>query len=482
MQRYQFAIVGGGFSGLAVAAQLLQQVRQPARICLINRTARLGRGLAYGTNSSSLVLNVPAARMSLYPDSPDDFAEYLCRRELPYRGHDFVPRCHYGEYLEATVAVAQGQAAPGVTLETIRAEIHDVEPARPMAGEHRFLLHRAAQPPIEAAEVILAMGNFLPGKPAAPTSADWGAGDLIADPWACGALAGIKADADVVLLGSGLTACDVALQLLDQGHIGKLTMLSRRGLLPQPHRVQESAPAASLVPGDFLTGLTGAREQMRAVRKLIRVATDIGYDWRDVVGGLRPITPRLWQQMTTEGRRQFVRHIGPYWDTHRHRAAPAIFSRIEQALQSGRIGLRCGRLLEVAGGAGQGLRIAWRARGQSDRQWLAAGVMVNCTGPSNDLKACDDPLICNLRRAGMVRVDAMGMGLEVSCDYHLLDAGGNLVHGLRYVGPLLKAQHWEATAVPELRMHAKSLVAAMLSGRAIARQAGYKHWGLQPAG
>ena len=35
---------------------------------------------------------------------------------------------------------------------------------------------------------------------------------------------------------------------------------------------------------------------------------------------------------------------------------------------------------------------------------------------------------------------------------------GRAQAGLYYVGPLLKAQHWEAIAIPELRVHARDVV------------------------
>jgi uncharacterized NAD(P)/FAD-binding protein YdhS len=70
-----YAIVGAGFSGMAVAVQLLQRLKGPARVCLINRSLSFGRGLAYGTNSPSHLLNVPAGRMSLDPDRETGFID-----------------------------------------------------------------------------------------------------------------------------------------------------------------------------------------------------------------------------------------------------------------------------------------------------------------------------------------------------------------------------------------------------------------------
>ena len=50
-----FAVIGGGFSGTAVAAQLLRRGR-PARVVLVNRFGPMGRGVAYGTPIEAHVL------------------------------------------------------------------------------------------------------------------------------------------------------------------------------------------------------------------------------------------------------------------------------------------------------------------------------------------------------------------------------------------------------------------------------------------
>ncbi|HEX5685481.1 MAG TPA: hypothetical protein VFY73_15785 [Ideonella sp.] len=54
-------------------------------------------------------------------------------------------------------------------------------------------------------------------------------------------------------------------------------------------------------------------------------------------------------------------------------------------------------------------------------------------------------------------VDEMGLGLCVDDRRRLLDAAGRPQPCLHYVGPMLKAQYWEAVAVPELRVRARSV-------------------------
>jgi uncharacterized NAD(P)/FAD-binding protein YdhS len=454
-----YAIVGAGFSGMAVAVHLLRRLRAPARVCLINRSLSFGRGLAYGTDSPSHVLNVPAGRMSLDPDDEGGFVAHLHSRGLRHQPGDFVARSLFGDYLEQALLNARALARRDVHLELIEDEVLAID-----AGTSRELpvLHLSSGRVIEATQVILALGNFAPKPPPTASEADWSVAPLVNDVWAEGVFARLPADAPVLLVGTGLTAYDAVLRLLDQDHRGPITMLSRRALLPQSHRENEAPPAAHLVPHDFLAGVSSARAQLRQIRDLIAKALAGGHDWRDVIGGLRPHTPRLWAQLDARAKRQFLRHGQPHWDTHRHRAAPAIYRRIRAALDRGQLQVAGGRLVDVLAMGPHEAEAIWRPRGEAREVSARFALIANCTGPSSDLRRAPDGLMKHLNGAGMITADDNGLGLFIDDQYRLVQRDGTAADRIRYVGPLLKATLWEATAVPELRVHAKRLVERLL--------------------
>jgi uncharacterized NAD(P)/FAD-binding protein YdhS len=458
-----YAVVGAGFSGMVVAIQLLKRLRGTACVCLINRSLSFGRGLAYGTNSPSHLLNVPAGRMGIEPGHESGFIEYLQSRRMPYSASDFVPRSLYGDYLEHSLLAAQTGADKDVRLEIIEDEVVAIDPVSSEVGLQ--ILRLSSGVVINATQVVLALGNFLPRPPATAHYADWTTLPLINDVWSHGQLERLPRDASVLLIGTGLTAYDAVLRLLDQGHLGPISMLSRRGLLPQPHREQEVPPASGIVPADFLLGESSVRQHLRRVRALIRHACASGNHWRDVIGGLRSHTPRLWQQLGLGARQQFLRHLLPYWDTHRHRAAPAIFNRVQLAIQRGQLQVLAGRLMDIDVKNANCANVRWKARGTTQSTITSYAAVVNCTGPSSDLKRVSDPLIVQLLKHGMLAVDAQDLGLRVDGSYRIIQHDGQVLAAVRYVGPLLKAQFWEATAVPELRSHAVRLVDAMLGPR-----------------
>ena len=101
------AIIGGGFSGTMVAAQL---ARRGIASVLIEGNGRMGRGIAYSTREPAHVLNVRAEVMSAWPEDLEDFA-----REIEAEGgtaKDFVERRRFGRYLDAHPG-AGGQRGAG---------------------------------------------------------------------------------------------------------------------------------------------------------------------------------------------------------------------------------------------------------------------------------------------------------------------------------------------------------------------------------
>ena len=451
----RIAVVGAGFSGVAVAVQLLKTLRDPATVYLLNRNARFARGMAYGTRSASHLLNVPAGRMGIDAADEGGFLRFLREQGIAATGSDFVPRKFFGDYLEHELERAQHEARPGVLLKLVSTQVTRLEEAADgvrLTSDDGWTL--------VASDVVLAFGNFPPQP---PTSHDiWNLPVAINDPWAAQALQGIPRDARVLLVGTGLTAVDVLLSLADRGHAGPITLLSRRGKLPQPHRLQHAPPLAR--PVAVPPGRLSPLQLLRRVRKGIAEAAQSGCDWRDVIAGLRADTPAIWERLDEAGRRQFLRHLQPFWDTHRHRTAPQTDERLRGLFASPQVNVVAGRIGALSAGDAT-VQAAWRPRGAGNVVHAEFDRVINCTGPSMDLRRVADGLMDSLRGQHAVRVDPMGLGLGVGEGYRLRKADGSLHARVRYVGPLLKAQWWEATAVPELRVHAAALAQALVRER-----------------
>lgn len=108
-RRVPVAIIGGGFSGAAVALHL---ARRGLQSFVFEPRAQLGQGLAYGSGESVFRTNVPAAKMSLFPDDPTHFHRWIDQtgavaadsEALAADGGIYPSRLVFGCYVAAQVA------------------------------------------------------------------------------------------------------------------------------------------------------------------------------------------------------------------------------------------------------------------------------------------------------------------------------------------------------------------------------------------
>lgn len=453
------AIVGGGASGCLVAVQLLRQARQPARILLFERMTDVGRGVAYGTKCPSHLLNVPAGRMGAFPDQIDHFFKWVDRRKgepgfpATVEPGDFLPRALFGDYLREVLAEARARAVTGVALEEIKAEVVDLETER-----EEVRLRCGDGRAFAADQVVLALGN-LPGEYPIPRSLPiYHSQYYVHVPWPRGALAGIPPDSEVLIVGAGLTAIDLILELAENGHRGKIHALSRRGLLPHIHRPvppYDDFLKTEPLPHTVL-GLS------RRLRAEIRRASASGIDWRPVLDAIRPHSQALWRGFSWEERARFMRHLRPFWEVHRHRIAPPVAARIEELHRAGRVSFYAGRLTQLVQKGGE-VEARFRLRRNGKIQSERIAKVINCTGPRTDYSKYQHPLLVNLLVRGLIDHDPLALGIHATAQGEVLRYRGGLVGWLHTIGAPLKGALWECTAIPEIRNQAADIAAHLLA-------------------
>jgi len=461
------AVIGVGFSGTAVVAQLARSMPRGSRLLLLEQGPRWARGLAYGSCCASHWLNVPAGRLGLDPDNEGGFIQWLNRRQPGYQGADFVPRSLLGDYLghelDEALLVARRR---GVLPERLQTQVLELT-----REGGRWLLHLTNGSLREASQVVLATGHGAPVAPRLPGQ-PWAEPGLQVDPWAPGALDPIHENTDVLVLGSGLTAVDMVMALQDRGHTGRVQLLSRHGQLPREHRTLEARPQPGRPTPQVLLAQAHSgwppRTLLRTIRLWVADAQAQGHDWRDVMASLRAITPALWAGMSEPARRQFLRHAATWWDVHRHRMAPGMARRLVAERASGRLVVTAGRLLSLDRAADGAWQARWQPRSQGGVQALAPqtgrfNVVLNCTGATTNLRNTDQALLMALRDAGWLQPDPLDLGLLLDEAYRPVSVDGTPTPDLRYIGPMLKARWWEAVAIPELRQHARAVAREVMA-------------------
>ena len=415
-------VVGGGAAGTLQALHLLRS--GAGAVTLIERAHAPGRGVAYSTGRPEHLLNVPARRMSAYGDDPDHFTRWYATRAGGGE-EDFAPRMLYGDYLAELIA-----AAPVAAVKDEAVDIGDG--AVRLAGGGR----------IEADHVVLAPGNFRPATPHGIDPAALGA-LWVDDPWAGDLAAGLSTGDVVLLVGTGLTAVDVALTLDATGFGGRIVALSRRGLAPRAHGEREPmvAPQEALPPS------------CTAMLARVRERTgEIG--WRSAVHELRSVTSKLWASASEDERRRFLRHLRPWWDVHRHKVAPAVGATIDAMQADARLAVAAGKLVSIEA-AGDRALVRFRMRGADSVEELRVARIVNCTGPECDIARAGEPLLDALLADGAIRPDALRIGIDVDTECRALGAGGTPSGTLSVIGPVTRGTFWESVAVPDIRGQAE---------------------------
>lgn len=440
------AIVGGGISG-SLTALHLGRLKISTRIIVIEPAPSLGLGLAYSTPSLEHLLNVPAGKMTLLPEEPDHFLEWLhANHDESMSREDFAPRAVFGRYMQSLLRGASG-------IEHLQAVVVD----RKENTGRRSTLVLASGQTLQADLVVLATGNFLPATLRGVSDAAHGSGVYCHSAWESSTYSGIDSQADVILIGSGLTAVDVWLRLRELGHQGRVKMLSRHGMLPHPH-----APYLPL-SGTIIEGTppTTARELLRQVHRAIQS----GIPWRAVVDSLRVRTNELWLSLSLAEQRRFKRHLQRRWDVVRHRMAPSIAERIKMELAVNSVEVIAGTVLSVDTQGEQAI-VQIRSRDGALFQQTAARV-INCTGPNMNYSAVESELLRNLLGRGEICAGPLGYGLWSDAEGALRTKKGTYSQTLYNIGPGRQGVLLESIAVPELRMQAVELaqtLAAKLKG------------------
>ena len=431
----RIAIIGFGFSGLMVTANLVRRATAPLTLYIVAPDLD-GLGVAYGTTNPEHLLNVVSVRMSAFHELPDDFVTWLggadaalAKRILKlttdYGPSDYVPRALYGAYLTHTWRETQALAAEK------KLEIKLVQSIAVAVQRQPFAVLTERGDAIEVDSIVLASGNE--NKPiGVPANTP-----IMQNPWVEEAMTDVATLASpMVLVGTGLTAVDMVLSLRRHGYAGDIIAGSLRGLWPEPHRAQGSIYHFN--PEELFAQKT-VRQLLRFVRAAIAQHEAEGGDWRAVVDGLRTHSRGLWLKASTAEQQRFLRHVATYWSTHRHRMAPEIAARIQS---------------EIAAGTLRSI-----SRAQLPEAMANASRVFNCTGPQLNPQKSRYAVWKQLLAEGMVEAHATGVGIAADARYR---AWGNIHPALYVMGTMMTGQWLESTAVPELREQAATIAQALI--------------------
>ena len=443
------AIVGGGFSGVMVLWHLTRLAERPLHIRLYADPATLGRGLAYGTDASCHLLNVPAARMGALSHAPEHFFDWVQTHPelwrglapdyatLPVSAEAFLPRQIYGTYLQALLEEARATARH--TIEIVTTPATGLTPSGGVVSGDAVW---RAETIVMATGPVMAQPFPLPAHPG-----------VLATPWG-GALAGFwdwydrqhwTAASRLALLGTGLTAVDMVLSLAARGFPGEIIALSRHGDWPAGHDL-----SARPVPWPHDLRPATASELRQAFDQALVAAGD---NWRGVIDGCRPAINSLWGGLADAEKALFCKESFSWWNVRRHRMPESSAAALAKLAAAGRL---ITRAAPVAGVQATAAEVTVElASGES----VSVAGVISTLGFSFDIRRATAPLVQDAVKQGFIRPGPAGLGVAVTDGYTAFAGDG---WRLLTLGQSLFGERFETTAVPELRQQAAEVATFIL--------------------
>ncbi|MDF3982512.1 FAD/NAD(P)-binding protein [Luteibacter sp. PPL554] len=453
------AIIGGGAAAATLVSELLERrTPRPLHLDWYAGGPEAGRGIAYGTPSQRHLLNVRAASMGMFVSRPGGFLEYAQSLDPSVKGSDFLPRRLYGDFLRSRVEKALANAHTfGHDVNVVPFTADSLVPSR-----EGITVGYGENDENHADAAVLAIGSLPPRPLPGVHDAAIASGRYITDPWPY--LAAAEPDTRplrVLVIGLGLTAVDVLLELSERWPNARFTALSRHGKLPEPHLAAVSAPSEN---GDELVESLRDDPNVRVWLHKLRDAVAHADDWRTVIDGMRPYTQSLWGDLPEAERARFLRHARWAWERARHRMPPQVTASVVALEKAERLVRRRGRMRSVALSPEGHLDVV-RAMPGGNTVTDAFDVVVQTVGLNTDTQRTEHRLVRQLVVDHLVKPDPLGLGFAAQADGHLLDAEGKPRANLFAIGSLLRGALWESTAIPEIRKQAQSVANMLVASK-----------------
>lgn len=449
----RIAIVGVGVGGTLTVSRLAEQADSSwngTALDIVDRPESLGRGNAFGSDIAAAAINTSQHRLESLSPSLHSFRSWLDESGRPSTDLDTMPmsRSVYGDYLAATLAKAIDRLRDcGVRVNFYPMHATSV---RPQGDGMAVLGDTAELPPADIAVVA-------PGVWSAPPPRD--IHNIVEAYPLSGLRTRVGDQRSVAVLGSGLTAVDVACAL-DDGET-RVHMLSRSGTLPRvqveatqkrnaPEHLTEDAVISAAVWSELTAKSVLAlldRELARFGLSRSQILSDAAHadHWSDPLADPADIACHHTLSSTNdalntaftllpEPERIVLREaLGSKWFRYRVRVPLCRWRQLRAMQAQGR--------LVIHGG------VDARDEGLEDLLAdLGAGHVIPALGQSSNL--WEGPqLVADLAASGLVDCDDAGQGLVDAATCRALAPGGGTRDDLLLVGQASAGSYFTVSAL-----------------------------------
>lgn len=435
-------IIGGGISGTLTVLQIIKQSKKPFNIFWFDSQNKFCRGYAYNALDEGYLLNVRANNMSVFPDEPNHFVNWLAVHHPKYSPIDFVSRKIFGDYVLHTFESLKN-SNPLIIIHQISEEVKSIKKT-----DHVFELktHQSYR----AQKIILSLGNFLPAHPRSISKEYILSKNYFQNAFNVRLTSQIQLHNNITIIGSGLTMIDMVVSLSQVNYKGKINVISPHAFIPQSHQEKPLPSVEPFIKKDHIYTLS---DILSIVNKQLKKAKQENLNLHSVIDSMRPFLQNLWLNFSIDEKKQFLRHLRHKWGVARHRAPAQSMAVFNTLTSSGQLQLIKGRISDIKL-KDSGFEIIYSSS-QSQNEILNTHLIINCTGPESDYSQIISPLIKDLISNQIISPDSIKYGINAQKDGYISD-------NIYTLGPPLKGILWESVAVPEIRVQAKQLASKII--------------------
>lgn len=316
--KFTVAVIGAGGASVAFLHQLVAEIgrdqAESMRVVVFEARPQVGPGLAYQDDVQTALLNRNAETMSVSASDYSTFSAWLRWKahhedELkPVSAADltsaYVPRATFGRFLSDFFQESCAAASKkGLEIEIIRHAVNTIR-----RGERYQIRH--GDQVLYADSVLLAVGNTGPRDHYHLS----GHARFISSPYPLKHnIVPLHTADSICIIGTGLTAVDIAVTLADKGYRGKIDMVSNTGHLPYVRGLQGAAHQLRYLTQAALANLSAAgtrKASLRSVFRLLRAELRaVGCCWRDLLDSHSLPVERLRKELAEAGQARLWQRV-----------------------------------------------------------------------------------------------------------------------------------------------------------------------------
>ena len=402
------AIIGDGYSAAILVYYLLKNGIKAPQITIFGQNP-LGQGQAYASSNKYFRLNIRADLMIVDKNKPDGFGSWAVQNIDDPKAHhsagDFYQRADFARYIDWQVREASG----GKIIGRIEKKIVGLE------HNDGWKITAEDGTKYQTDSVIIATGN---PPPAAPFPIDAAAqSQIITEVWRGDWGQNIDENADIAIIGSGLTAMDAIAVLADKKkhgkHKGKISVIAPHGKLPPPQQNWQSGEA-------FIFPPIKTASQFAAVFLKELPRNNINQpQWQSRLEAMRVGINKTWRQLPYGERKRLMQRFGWLWNLIRYRASPQTNDALNYLQKSGQFTIIKGRVIAINKPENGLIRLDLQNKS------LECGQAIVATGRGID------PLLRTLARRGIIGQDTD----LVDDNLNIIGGNGTSHHNAFALGP-----------------------------------------------